>query len=400
MKSKTHIKTIRRTFIDPFQDFKRNLLYLGSFLGIFGFSLMNTISSYDLGTAGLGAIMSYFAPALLLAGFIYWPLLYMGFSAFDGIKWRLFIFALQTASILTFISLPQEPLLQGLFFGVTMAPFWTAHHIAMVQNTTKSNRGYEVSIGHFIFLTGGVCAALSSAYFLENINVQTGLLIALTSLIVATTCLLASSQIVRQHTVSHFIKECRRVARDNPYMARRIISQSLFDAATFTLAALMHIMGISPTIMATIIVSRLILMFILSPVIGTLAHKYRRHSYGLGLALVSVGWLILAVTPSEGLAFFLCLMFVTIGISIATSSLMAGLYQMQSYATMMWSEVFLAVGRGAGLLLLVPIMYINVRLYLCVLAAVALGIFVVNRHWLRTYKNEVLNEEASADETL
>lgn len=93
-------------------------------------------------------------------------------------------------------------------------------------------------------------------------------------------------------------------------------------------------------------------------------------------------------------------MFITIGISIAGSSLMTGLYQMQSYATMMWSEVFLAIGRGVGLLLLVPIMYIHVRLYLCVLAAVALGLFVVNRRWLKTYKNEVLTEGPSADEKI
>jgi hypothetical protein len=392
MSYKKSKEAVKRTFVDPFLNLKRNLLYLGTFLGVFGFGVMNTVSSYDLGTAGLMSIMGYFAPSLLLAGFVYWPLLYMGYSSADGIKWRSFVLALQALSIVAFAYTPPHPVYQGLAFGVTMSPFWTAHHIAMVQNTTKGNRGYEVSIGQFIFLTSGVVAAITSAHFLENMRLQTGLLIALGALLGGTLCLMISSNIVRQHTVRHFIKECKSIVTDNPYMARRIVSQSLFDMPSFTLAALMHIMGISPTIMATVIIARLVLMFFLSPLIGTLAHKHRKNGYGLGLSLVSVAWFILCVAPDQSLAFFLCLIFYAIGMNIASSSLMTGLYEKQSYATMLWSEVFLAIGRGSSMLLFIPIMYYNVRLYLMVLSALALAIFIINRKWLKKYAQEALSK--------
>ncbi len=392
MKAKNPLAAVRRTFVDPFRDLKRNLLYLGTFLGVYGFALMNTISSYDLGTAGLVAIMSYFGPSLLLAAFVYWPLLYLGFSAVDGVKWRLFVFMLQGLSIIAFINAPQEPLIQGLVFGVSMSPFWTAHHIAMTQNTTKGNRGYEVSIGHFIFMTGGVFSALTSAYFLQMVSPQTGQMIALATLLTGTTCLFAASKIIRQHTAKHFISECRRVAKDNPYMARRIVSQSLFDMSTYTIAGLMHIMGISPTILAVIIVARLAIMFVLSPVIGTMAHKHRKHGYGIGLALAGCGWFILSLAPDQGIAFFLCLMLFVIGMSFASSSLMTGLYEKQSYATMMWSEVFLGIGRASGMIFLIPIMYYDVKIYLYILTALSFAIFAFNRRWLKTYATEVAEE--------
>lgn len=385
-------RAITRTFVDPFRDFRRNLLFLGTFLGVFGYAVMNTISAYDLGTVGLAAILAYFAPSLLLAAFVYWPLLYMGFSAFDGVKWRVTVFIIQGLSIFAFMKVPHEPLIQGLVFGLSMSPFWTAHHIAMAQNTTKGNRGYEVSIGQFIFLIGGVLAAIISANFLENANPQTGQITALVTLLGGTLCLLSSSKIIRQHSVKHYISECRRIANDHPYMARRIISQSLFDMPTFTIAALMHIMGLSPTLLATIIVARLFVMFLLSPVIGTLAHKHRKHGYGIGLALAGAGWLILSLAPDQGLAFFLCLMLFVIGMSFASSSLMTGLYEKQSYATMMWSEVFLGTGRAAGMIFLIPIMYYDVKIYLYVLTAISFALMIFNRRWLKRYAQEVATE--------
>lgn len=392
MIAKKHITAIRRTFVDPFQDLRRNLLYLGTFLGVFGFGVMNTISAYDLGTAGFAAIMSYFAPSLLLAAFIYWPLLYMGFSAFDGLKWRSTVFIIQGLSILAFMNAPEEPLIQGLVFGVSMSPFWTVHHIAMTQNTTKGNRGYEVSIGQFVFLVGGVFAAITSASFLESASPQAGQIIALSMLLSGTICLLGSSKILRQHSIRHYVKECRRIVNDNPYMARRIISQSLFDMPSFTIAALMHIMGISPTILATIIVARLVVMFLLSPVIGTMAHKHRKHGYGIGLALAGAGWLVLSIAPDQGVSFFLCLMLFVIGMSFASGSLMAGLYEKQSYATMMWSEVFLGIGRAAGMLFLIPIMFYDVKIYLYTLTAISFAIFAFNRRWLKKYVSEATPE--------
>jgi len=396
MNAKKRIEAVRRTFVDPFRVFRRNLLYFGTFLGVYGFGLMNTLAAYDLGTAGLGSIMAYFGPALLLAGFVYWPLLYMGFSAIDGLKWRTFIFTTQAVSLVILLNIPREPLLQGLAFGVTMAPFWTAYHIAMVQNTTKGNRGYEVSIGQLLFLIAGVCAVITTAHFLETKNNVLGSLIALSTLMCGTICLLASSKVVRQHSARHYIHECRAIVNQNPYMARRIISQSVFDMPSFTMASLMHIMGISPTKMAAIIVLRLILMFFLSPIIGTMAHKHRKHGYGMGLALVSVGWFILGLAPEYSVSFFICLMCFIIGMSFASSSLMAGLYEMQSYATMMWSEVFLAVGRGAGLLILTPLMFYDVRVYLFVLALLAAFIFLINKRWMTTYAQEQAEEGAQS----
>ncbi len=375
----------KRTYLDPFKDIKRTLVLLGTFLGVFGFGLVNVFSSYDLSSGGYVQLAAYFVPALLLAGFIYWPLLYMGFSVADGLKWRFFIFAIQVASIAGYLIAPPLPLWRGLAAGLVLAPFWTAHHIAMVQNTTQGNRGFEVALSQFIMLLSGVATALFAAHYLKEANPLVAITIALFALMAGTGCFLLASRCVRQNTTRAFIKECKAIAHDNPYMARRIISQSLFEASSFTFAALMFLVGISPTIMATILIARLVLMAFLSPLVGKIAHNHRHHGYAIGLGFVSVSMLVLATAPSLSLVFLAFLILFGIGMNFSNGALASGLYEMQSYATMMWSEVYMATGRAIGLVVFVPLMFVNVTVYLLALAALAAVLYIANRHWQRRW---------------
>ena len=385
MKLKKATSAIRRTYINPFLDYKRNLVFLGTFLGMFGFALVNTVSSYDLAGATYTAFCTFAVSAYVTAGFIYWPLLYLGFSSADSVGWRIFLFLFQLMAIGLYVSTPPNPLLQGLASGIMMAPFWTTHHIAMVQNTTKENRGYEVSLGMFITMGSSFLSALGSGYFLENKNPNTAIIISLAAMMAGTLCFLLSMAIVRQHSVKHFIKECKHVMHDNPYMIRRIISHSLFDLPTLATAAIISMVGISPTIMSTLLITRLGLMALLSPTIGTIAHKYRKHGYGLGLGLIGFSWMMLAIDPSNVFLFMGFLLLFNFGNRFADGSLMTGLYEMQSYASMMWSEVYMTVGRIISLFLFMPLLYWNVTAYLLVLGVASFLIFVYNRKWQKKW---------------
>ncbi|HAX91491.1 MAG TPA: hypothetical protein DCY07_04695 [Rhodospirillaceae bacterium] len=374
-----------RTYVDPFLDMKRNLVYLGTFLGVFGFGLVNIFSSYDLGAGGYAHLAAYFAPAILLAGFVYYPLLYMGFSTADGLKWRFFLFALQLAAIAAYLIAPPIPFWRGLAAGIVLAPFWTSHHIAMVQNTTTANRGFEVALSMFVNLLSGVATALIAAHYLKEASPIIAVSIALIAMMAGTGCLLLASRCVRQNMAHAFVKECKDVMHDNPYMARRIISQSLFEAASFTIAALMFQVGISPTIMATILIARLAVMAFLSPLVGKIAHNHRQHGYALALFFIGLSWVVLALMPSNPFVFFAFMILYAIGMAFADSALVSGLYEMQSYASMLWSEFYLSVGRSAGFLLFVPLMFVNVTLYLLALAALAGALYVFNRRWQKRW---------------
>lgn len=383
--SKTQGSATRRTYIHPFLDFKRNLVFLGTFLGMYGFALVNTVSSYDLASAAYSAFFTFACAAYVTAGFIYWPLLYMGFSSTDSLGWRVFLFILQLFALGLYVQTPPDPLLQGLVSGVMIAPFWTTHHIAMVQNTTSENRGYEVSLGMFITMGSALLSALTSGYFLEMQDAHVAIIISLATMMLGTLCFLLSMKIVRQHTIRHYIAECKRVMHDNPYMIRRIVSHSFFDLPTLAIAGIMKMTGISPTGLATILIVRLVLMAVLSPAIGTISHQYRKHGYGIGLLLIGLSWLLLTVDPGNAILFMIFMMIFNVGNRIADGSLMTGLYEMQSYASMMWSEVYMSIGRVISLLLFMPILYWNVRVYLVVLAAVAGLIFITNRKWQRRW---------------
>jgi len=370
-----------RTYIDPFLDFKRNLVFLGSFLGVLGFNLANTFSAYDLGGAGYGDLIAYFGPALLFAGFLYWPLLYMGFGVADGLAWRVFLIGLQLAASIAFVAAPPDPFWRGLAASIVQAPFWCIHHMAMVQNTTQDNRGFEVALSNFIIMLSVLTAAFTAAHFLNDADSTTALLLAFSSGTCGTLCLLIATRCAEKKTAKAYVKASAAIARDNPYMARRIISKSIFEGTTFTIAALMVLVGLSPTIMATILALRLGVMFVLSPLIGRVAHSHRKYGYAIGLALLGASWIILATSPSNPFVFGFFLILCATGIALADSSLVSGLYEMQSYASMMWCEIYLAVGRAIGFLLFVPLMYVNVTLYLFSLSGLAAILYVFNHRW-------------------
>jgi hypothetical protein len=230
-------------------------------------------------------------------------------------------------------------------------------------------------------------SAVTSGYYLEIADQNMAIIISLAAMMLGTLCFLLSMNIVRQHSLRHYVNECKRVARENPYMIRRIVSHSFFDLPTLAVAAIMQMVGISPTIMATILIVRLAVMAVISPMIGTIAHTYRKHGYGLGLLLIGVSWLMLAIAPEHALVFMAFLILFNIGNRVADSSLMTGLYEMQSYASMMWSEVYMSIGRVVSLLLLMPLLYYNVTLYLVVLGALSGLIFITNRRWQRRWSN-------------
>jgi len=373
--------SIARTYIHPFLDWKRSFVFLGTFLGMYGFALVNTVASYDIASTNYASLLMFFVPSLLVAGFVYWPLLYMGFSVLDSLAWRLFISLIQVAGLLFYIYAPSDPLIQGFISGVMLAPFWCVHHIAMVQNTTQENRGYEVSLGMFIAMGSGVLSALTSGYYLTEGDPVTAISVALVSMLAGTTSFMLAMRVQRQNTAQGYLAECKRVMNDNPYMLRRIVSHSLFDIPTLAIAAIMSKTGISPASMTLLLIARLFLMSLLSPSIGTIAHKFRKQGYGIGLFVIAIAWGLLAIAPSSVLLFFVFLILFNCGIRIADSSLMTGLYEMQSYASMMWSEVYMSIGRIVSLIALMPLLYVDVRLYLIVLALLSLSVFAFNRKW-------------------
>lgn len=382
--------SIYRTYIEPFKDLNRSLTFLGGFLGVLGFFLINNLSAYAFATDGYVGVISYFLPALIVTGLIYWPMLYAGFSAFDGMAWRIGLCVTQLLAVVYYISSTHTPIVQGVMSGIVMAPFWCIYHVAMAQNTSKENRGFEVTLSLLINAVGCLAAAGIIAYFLTNQTQETAAIIAMCSLMAGTLCLLFANKIVRQHSVKEFIKESLKVAHDNPYMIRRIIAEGAFEIPKFTFAALMFVMGHSALNMALVLAAQIITMFFLSPLIGKFAHMHRKESFGIGLLIMGLGWLVIAVAPAYLLSFFISLILYAIGATFADSSLKAGIYEMQQYASMMWTEFYLAVSRVAALFLLLPLLYYNPTVYLVTLTCLAGVLFFMNKHWQKRYADGII----------
>ena len=370
--------TLLRTFIHPFQDWRRSATFFGIILGCFGFSLVNVTSAYDLGGEGLWSLLSYFMPALLFSGFVLWPLLYLGFSTIDSLLWRVFILIAQTLTLALFLNWSHEPLIQGFAAAILMAPFWTAFHIAMVQNTTANNRGFEVSLAGLLGGSGSILGTVAYGLLVSHGLATAAVIIALIAMLSGTILLLLASQRQINGSVQTFMQEAQRIMSQNPQLMKRLASLGLFDAPGFTMAALMHTLNFSVATISAILASRILSEFLLTPLVGHLAHNHRNKGFKIGVTIIGLAWLFLCLSPQNALAFLIFLISSAMGSKVAGNSVNTALYETQTYASMMLAEFLLAVGRGLGLLLLLPILYFDSQSYMLAVVITAAGLFFID----------------------
>lgn len=384
MRSAAHV--LKRTFLHPFQNWRRSATFLGVFSGCFGFTLVNVTSAYDLGGDGLVPLLSYFGTSMALAGFILYPLLYMGFCTFDSVTWRILVLASQALAFIAFLILPKQAIYQGLAAGLLASPFWTAYHIAMVQNTTQENRAFEISLSSFLGVCGSTAAVVVSGILLTRTHVQTAIDASFGALFLGSLSILVATKRKHNASIRTFLTQARALVNDNPYLVRRIIAQSIVEMPSFILAALMHVLNFSAAMTSVMLASRIAAEFLLAPAVGHFVHTRRNKGFGLGMLLIGGAWLFLLVSPKDSISVIIFMIGFGMGLRFAFNSLTSGLYEMQKYASMMWCEVFLCVGRSLCMIFIIPLLYYDPRLYMLALAVLAALFIVFNRIWMRKWK--------------
>jgi hypothetical protein len=376
---------LSRTFWAPFMSWRRSAVLMASFLGSFGFSLIMVVPAYDLSTVGLKAMMAYFLPVFMVSGFLLYPLLYAGFSMFDSSRWRIGILAAQSVALILYVILPQDPLSRGLAGAVIMAPFWCAYHIAMIQNTTEDNRSFEVALAGVLYLAGGVLGYFASGASLAYGLQGAAFIAAFLSLALATGSALVAPTFMPSGTLKAFLLACHRVLAANPYIVPRIVAQSLLEMPGLVMAALMRLLNFPPSVMAGMLIARLVLSFAFAPVWGHFVRKHKSAGFGLAFSMVGIAWLFLFFFAGSTVAFFVFLLVYGLGTSLADNSLSTGLYGIQSYAVIVWNEILNAAGRGVFLLFLLPLLYASVQLYLIALCGVCVLLLVLDGLWKRKW---------------
>lgn len=378
-----------RTFWRPFLDPRRATMLIGTMAGTMGFGLLNFTSAYHFSTLGVLPLMTYLA-AMFGGIAVLSALLYLAFSMIDGLAWRIAIYAGIVVAFILFLYSPAVPLIQGGVGALLSALFWGSFHVSMVQNTTSENRSYEVALSGFLTLVAGVSASLLGAMFLNRDQTTLAAVIALSTLLLGTFCMLFTSRRKPLLDWTTFRAEARLMISENRYMIRRVMVAGTYESSAFAMTAFMQLLHFSPTLVATLTISRVVIEFTLAPLIGKLSQKFSAHTYRSGLSIVLGAWIALLFFHDIEALFVPILLTNTFGQRLMGVSLQVRAYEMQSYAAMMWWELLLGLGRLAGILCLVPIMYYDVTLYCAAIIVWTLAVFALNRHWHRKFATDTV----------
>ncbi len=352
-----------RTFINPLRNWRRTLIYAGIFLGVMGFGLLNMVSAYDFAGGSTQDLITYFAALHMPLCFVLAPLLYAGFTVFEGRTWRGSLFLLQCAALCVFLLMPHLPLYQGLAGALLAAPFWTAYHIGMVQNTSDGDTGFEVSLAGLFAMAGGIVALGIGGLVLTQQAGHLGAIIALGCLLAGTACVLSASRIRARGTLQDFLASAKRIARENRFLTLQVAMLGLFDIPSFALLALMREVQFAPVLATALLTTRIIVNFVLAPWLGKAVNSLSAHAVRYGFAFVFVGWGILLVTGYYSLAFIPALLLYGFGQRLVGGVVDVSWYRMRNYASMALHEIFLGVGRIIGFILFLPLLKISVYGY-------------------------------------
>lgn len=374
----TFLSLLARTFVTPLRNWRRTLIYAGIFLGVMGFGLLNMVSAYDFASGSSLDLIAYFAALHLPLCFLLAPSLYIGFTIFEGRGWRFTIFLLQVAALGLFLTVPHMPIYQGLAGAFLSAPFWTAYHIGMVQNTSDGETGFEVSMAGLFAMVGGIIALGIGGVTLTDSAGHLGAIIALSCLLAGTACMLLASRVRARGTLLEFFASAQRIARENRFLTLQVAMLGLFDVPAYALLALMREVQFVPALATALLVTRALANFLLAPWLGKTANNLSSHAVRYGFGFVFIGWGILLASGYYSLAFIPALLIYGFGQRLVGGVVDVSWYRMRNYASMALHEIFLGVGRALAFVLFLPLLKVNVSWYAATIMATCLACLLLN----------------------
>jgi hypothetical protein len=365
--------TLYNAFIAPFLSAERARLYIAAMLGCFGATGVSIFLTYDYATTSPDVLLAFMTAHVLFFGVFFLPLLLVMAA---NASHKIFFPCLVILQLLALINIPfadqyfAHPAVDAFMVGCNLAlisaPFWMSYHVLMVQHTTDDNRGNEVSVSGLGMGIGSIVGALTSGVALYYEIVDVYVFICMLAMLLSTIVMM---RLIPHDRTSFRKMNIYRSLVSRPRRSLNTIMNGCFDSLTgFLLPVWLKVIGLTGLGVGLFSALQFLLKIIISPFTGKLVKMNRGHESQLGAAINIAGWLPWLFTISP-LGLIWSFLIRGPGQHMYNVGLQSRWYEERTYENMAAREVCLSIGRYLTILISLPLIYGDIKMFFIVAMA-------------------------------
>lgn len=369
------MRFLHKAFIAPFTSVERGIVYLSAMLGQFGFYGLLIYLAFDLTTADLSNVISFFAAKFIVSNLLLLPFLFMilrrfynrlTFSLYTILQFLAFLSLLLFAKdLIANVSL-ENAFILGLIVSVITEPFWAIYHTMMLKVTSDENRGHEVSMAELGMRIGVTLGSFAAGFMLTFMPGSFFLLFSAFCMIIPTIAMGGIAFKIGEPEVKtlSILAPYKHLIRD-PQLTLSTILQGILNSLTsFFVPIWLKVIGFSAMAAGSVMAAQVIARLFVGPLSGHLYEKGRGQEISIGGFIYTLAWLPWTLIQSAVLYIFSAMLW-AIYSHMVNVGLDSRWYANKTLIAMASREICFGIGRLLCCLVILPLLYVSPILFFC-----------------------------------
>ena len=367
------------SFIAPFHCGLFRRFSFACLFGAISVSLMGLMFAFDMSAKPASEIMQFYLTSFAFIGLLVMPL---GFVMFGKLRFKVWYSIMVLLTLIPFVLnlIPERPeIIDGLMFGLIVAPFWTIYHILMMQLTGNQDKGTSIALALNMIVVGsliglGIATWLSTTQVTLSTITYVGCILNTASIVLMLGCLSRyahkSQRDVRGTSVLYeIVAYKKRTAITLMFGFLYAPSSILWPIFLLKIGFTMVLAGLFEILSCIVRVS-------VSGLAGRMSDRKDDSALRASAILLTFGklpWLLashIAFIPITVLVWSVARHFKSTGYT-------AMWYRSKSINGLAASEALLAIGRVAGIVVFVPLLFASPQAFILLAMIASLIAYVM-----------------------
>lgn len=349
------LNMIVNAFCAPWRDRGRALILLAGMVGSFGAGVQRLYLNYTLAGQGFGVTAPFQMMHQALLGFIGVPLA-LWLLAMPWGRWK--IFGLQCIGFGLFCFGLPNAFLPALAYFFAASPFWALYSARYARRQTIDNRGNETALSTFLLILSAAISMWGGGLLMDA-GYGMSLMLGGTAMIIVATQLL-----FRPEDNPFDIGVLRRSLRWRHAAVRfTVLGGILYTLIESCIPIWFRVIGLSAGTTGWLMGIRVIISFLLTPVVGHLIQKDTLRAGIAGGAMLVGGWALLYYGQQDPPYLTAALVALSIATNLINPAETNRWYKRRRVEAIAAREGLLAAGRVPSFLLVLPAIFYSPTIY-------------------------------------
>lgn len=336
-------------FWAPWKDKERAKILGAGILGSLGAGAQALVLNYGLAGRGLGVTAPFQIMRQGFLGLVGVPLALWCVAQGGG---RSKIFALQAAGLGILVGGGDSAFALATGFFLSSAPMWALYSAAYAQRQSQANHGYETALSSFMLILSGAAGSWGGGVLMDR-GAEGIALFGGTALL-----LLAGQLLFRRSTRRlDFGAIARSLRWRSPSVRFSVFAGVLNTLSDASIPIWFRVIGLTAGAAGGFLAVRILLTFLLTPLVGRLIQKSPLRAGWAGGATLVGGWFMLYLAKADSLWMTPALVSLSIASNLINPAETSRWYKRRSAEGIVAREALLAIGRAPTFLFALPAIF-------------------------------------------